>query len=244
MSLIKQLKKTKSDLANEQEIQIEWDSNVKARAFELENKLDRTYFETILPLIDKLVNKHSKGYEIIDVGCGLGYLTDKFSNRDYNITGIDISQESIIYAKNNFPAINFINSSIAQFSLYNSNKYDLCIANMVFHNCTPLQTNIQEVNNLLKYKGALIVTIPHPAFWFKKHGGKYMNNKNQEVVYKIKFKINGCTEHPSPITFIQRSLSVYLNTFIGNGFKLIESIEPSHFNDNSPNILILVFEKV
>ena len=60
-------------------------------------------------LLNELVPPHGKP-PIVDIGCGTGGVTAFFSN-EYACTGIDPSAEGIAFAKERFPASQFINGN-------------------------------------------------------------------------------------------------------------------------------------
>jgi len=43
----------------------------------------------------------------IEVGCGLGYFTDKFSRLCQNVVGVDVSRTAVMKASASFPSLNF-----------------------------------------------------------------------------------------------------------------------------------------
>jgi len=86
--------------------------------------------------IDKTANwilntQKGKGkLNILDLGCGPGLYTEIFAKAGHNVTGIDISKNSIEYAKKSAEDkrldINYINSSYLEIDL-EPNKYDLVV---------------------------------------------------------------------------------------------------------------------
>tara|TARA_B100000029_G_scaffold254934_1_gene251712 strand:- start:202 stop:954 length:753 start_codon:yes stop_codon:yes gene_type:complete len=83
-----------------------------------------------ISFISSLINKNKNDYlSILDVGCGLGFISNTLS-KEYTsseITGIDLSEDAIKYAKKNFQNINFICDSI-QPSEKSFGSFDLIFA--------------------------------------------------------------------------------------------------------------------
>ncbi|HXH76491.1 MAG TPA: bifunctional 2-polyprenyl-6-hydroxyphenol methylase/3-demethylubiquinol 3-O-methyltransferase UbiG [Bacteriovoracaceae bacterium] len=46
-------------------------------------------------ILDKIRELGAPGHDVLDVGCGGGFLTNDFAKRHFNVTGVDISPESI-----------------------------------------------------------------------------------------------------------------------------------------------------
>lgn len=213
-----------------EEIANEWDKNVFDRARELEAGIDDTYFQTIIPYtINKLRELVSPQSKILDVGCGLGYLTNTISQSGYDIIGIDISGQTINYARVTFPNIRFRHSSIVEFSKENRNRFDFCIVNMVLHNLVDINCNLLALNELLKSGGYVIASIPNPEGWFNRHPNidkSYNFEDGTPGVYKIPFKIRRGTPHKSNITYIHRPIPIYNHLVKDAGFKLMSSESP------------------
>jgi SAM-dependent methyltransferase len=73
----------------------------------------------ILALCNHLKNKF--GFKsIVDIGCGLGHLTNDLSNAGFNATGIDISLTAIEKAKNTYSSVNFEVGTLLDFEKFSS----------------------------------------------------------------------------------------------------------------------------
>ncbi|MCL2441304.1 MAG: class I SAM-dependent methyltransferase [Treponema sp.] len=207
-----------------------WDENAAYRQKELESRGDRTYWELLVPLFRDDIKKIASECNVLDVGCGLGFLTKEIANYVKNIIGIDASSRSIEYAKRDFANnIEFCNLSILDFQKENSNlQFNICIANMVFHNISNLEENINAISKLLVKNGYLIFSIPHPAFWYSTR--KYIKSDifeyDKEEEYEVPFKIQGHAEHPYRISYYHRSIDRYSKILQMNNFEITRQKEP------------------
>ncbi|MFH0735649.1 MAG: class I SAM-dependent methyltransferase [bacterium] len=132
---------------------------VKQRKYPLEYMAlsESTYF----PIYEYLKNKEK--LDILEIGCGYGYLTYSIHALGHNITGIDLSKNAIEYAKKNFGEF-YINSSFEDFVKTNNKKYDLIISTEVIeHVINPLDFVTNSIN-LLKQNGKLLLTTPNKNF--------------------------------------------------------------------------------
>lgn len=75
-----------------------------------------------LNLIKKLKVKN-----VIALGCGLGYFTNKIANLGVNVTGVDCSDTAICKAKSLFPNCNFIVGDILDYHMYMELRPDLIV---------------------------------------------------------------------------------------------------------------------
>ncbi len=102
---------------------------------------------------------------VLDVGCGLGYVTYALNKAGYNAQGLDISEEAISQAKerygNSFICEDFFNLD------HNDKTYDaICMLELIEHVAEPSRY-INHAMNLLKKGGVLIVTTPNKSFYPK-----------------------------------------------------------------------------
>lgn len=216
---------------NESEIAKEWDDIALIRHRQIQNEIDTSFHEILLPSIINLIKGINKPIEkIIDIGCGTGYLTNKMSDFTNEITGIDISLKSIEIAKKEFKSnskIIFSKNSINEFAEIKKEFYNLAIANMVLMDISDLEGAIDSVSKVLKDESSFIFTITHPFFW-----SKYWNydeeewfNYNDEIFIEGKFKISN--ESTDKITsHIHRPLKMYTQLLNKYDFKIRTILEP------------------
>ncbi|MBQ3347804.1 MAG: methyltransferase domain-containing protein [Synergistaceae bacterium] len=70
-------------------------------------------------------------HDVIDLGCGTGVLTNALSERGYNVTGIDASDEMLEKARASFPAVNFVKGDAVNFVV--DAPVDVVFSNAVLH---------------------------------------------------------------------------------------------------------------
>ena len=46
-------------------------------------------------VFDRLIGNHNKGKQLLEVGCGTGHWSRYFSEKGFEVTGVDISEEMI-----------------------------------------------------------------------------------------------------------------------------------------------------
>lgn len=146
--------------------------------------------------LSKLLNKDSK---ILDIGCGSGIPIDKyFLEREFNVTGIDISREQIKLAKKNLPQGNFFIKDMCEID-FPASSFDAVVSfYAIFH--IPREEHfalLKKLYALLKIKGYLLVTMGssdwegtaddfHGEKMFWSH---YEPQKNKKLVKTAGFKI-------------------------------------------------------
>ncbi len=75
--------------------------------------------------IEECFKKYLQPKKILEIGCGPGNYTKIFSEKGYDITGIDTSEEMLEVARGKCNC-NFLNMDVRNLSLYS--KFDCCLA--------------------------------------------------------------------------------------------------------------------
>ncbi|HCT64580.1 MAG TPA: glycosyl transferase family 2 [Lachnospiraceae bacterium] len=101
---------------------------------------------------------------ILDSACGSGYGTAILSSNNNNVVGLDISEEAIEYAKENYlnKDINFVVGSIAELP-FADNSFDGVVSfETIEHVHGEVQNKfLQEVKRVLKNNGILVISTPN-----------------------------------------------------------------------------------
>ncbi len=109
----------------------------------------------------RYLNPNSK--TILDVGCGEGAYVRELSNRGLDITGLEISIESLKNAKDIFEKLG-VNPSIMQGDAHyipvKNEIFDQIICLDVIEHVFEIEKVIREINRVLKKDGYAIITVP------------------------------------------------------------------------------------
>lgn len=115
--------------------------------------------------IHHVLTNAKPGLEILEVGCGYGYLTYALNQMGHHAIGIDISKNAINYAKSNF-GNHFQLSSLADFKT--NQKFDIIVATELIEHLDNPAGFIHGCVNLLKDGGKILLTTPKKDFAPKK----------------------------------------------------------------------------
>ncbi|MCQ1529941.1 class I SAM-dependent methyltransferase [Lutispora saccharofermentans] len=74
--------------------------NMLSAHLDLEGDAASRNIRTIEKTIEWLTDKIPKGGKVLDLGCGPGLYSSLLAKKGYSVTGVDISKQSISYAKN------------------------------------------------------------------------------------------------------------------------------------------------
>lgn len=133
-------------------------------------------------LIENIKNDNSNIKNILEIGCGTGYVTQRLVNHFPNaqVTAIDIAPGMIEHVKSTIECdrVNFICGDIEEMNL--NNKYDLIISNATFQWFNHLNKTVSKLIRLLDKNGTLCFS----TF------GKDTFKELHEAFYKAKKALN------------------------------------------------------
>ena len=177
------------------------------------------------------------GLEILDVGCGTGYLSRKLKQKGAIVTGIDLSENMIYIARSKSSDIEYIVDSCSELNSLVDETFDMIIANYVLMDTPELETTLVSFNRVLKRNGVVIVIFSHPCF---PQGQSFCVTEDNEIKYIWKnsyFERKKCIDPPwghfkSDFIWFHRPLSDYWKAFKSSSFKVVEFEEPKVTPEN------------
>tara|TARA_Y100000992_G_scaffold78745_1_gene49918 strand:- start:70 stop:795 length:726 start_codon:yes stop_codon:yes gene_type:complete len=98
-----------------------------------------------------------KGFDILDIGCGGGLISEPMARLGGNVTGIDASEKNIkvakIHAKKNLLNIKYLNKSPEQ--LKDREKFDIILNLEIIEHVNDVNLYIKSCHKLLKKNGIM-----------------------------------------------------------------------------------------
>ena len=113
---------------------------------------------------DNIKKKSDKPLTIIDIGCGNGNISYQLAKSGHLVTGIDISEETILFAKKNYgdtPGLEFKIIDIESFNPVESEKYDVIVCSEVLEHLFQPERLTLNFKKLLKVGGIAVITVPN-----------------------------------------------------------------------------------
>lgn len=114
--------------------------------------------------LKKILKNGEKFPKILEIGCGLGYLTYALNKSGYDTIGLDISKEAVTNATKNYGNL-FICADLFEYSNLHTNEYDIVIFTEVIEHLNDINGFMMSLIKLLKSKGNLILTTPNKSFY-------------------------------------------------------------------------------
>jgi len=170
----------------------------------------------------------SSSPDIVDIGCGTGWLTHILSRTFPQISGCDISPELIANAQDYFPELQFALTDITTQRPFPEKKFDVAILNMALHNCDNQPAALRNVHASLKPDGLVIITIPNPYYAYpvglwKRNIFSFLLRKKPRLrlrSYNFLARQNRLFTWKKHIPVFFYPLDEQINTMLASGFTL------------------------
>lgn len=169
------------------------------------------------------------GRDVLDAGCGTGYLTRQLAARGARAIGVDFSPAMIEIARTKSPDLDFRVDACAELATIADASVDLVVANYVLMDAADLDGALTAFHRVLRAGGAAVVVFSHPCF----PGGR-ARDAGRGVDYRWEFPYfeqRRCVDPPwahftSEFIWFHRPLSDYWKAFRRAGFDVADFEEP------------------
>jgi ubiquinone/menaquinone biosynthesis C-methylase UbiE len=108
---------------------------------------------------------HVRGKVVLDVACGAGYGSQILKKAGAkNVTGVDVSKESIAFAKKEYgmPGISFIASDATKLRAIKTHSIDVAVSFETIEHLPMPELFLKELNRVMKLDATLIISNPDP----------------------------------------------------------------------------------
>ena len=174
------------------------------------------------------------GLDILDAGCGEGYLSRILAKKGANATGIDSSTKLIEAARSqnlaDVPSVSFDIGSVDDLPVPDS-AFDLVVCNHLVNDLFDPSKPISEFARVLRSNGRLVILMLHPCF-YNKHAERDQatNGMIASSYFDIRsveqtFEVGGLTSPAADIAWF-RPLEFYTEELRKSGFAITSLTEP------------------
>lgn len=106
------------------------------------------------------------GLNVLDLGCGDGWLSQLMHEAGAQVIGVDGSVRLLDHARSRHPDIHFVQADLAQgLSPFDHGRLDRIVSTMVLMDIPDLTQLMRDVSKVLASRGRFIFTILHPCFY-------------------------------------------------------------------------------
>lgn len=188
------------------------------------------------------------GLDVLDIGCGHGWLSKLMLEAKANVWGIDGAAELLKKARQTCPSVEFMEWDLINGLPETNRKYDRMVAYMVLMDLPDLNKLLRDIRSGLAPKGKFIFTMTHPCFF------RYKSRRDDatgELYCGVKDYLPEATwriENFGGHWHYHRSLTYYVDCLRNHGLALTRLYEPeqiaidvenAEFHRNIPKFILL-----
>jgi 2-polyprenyl-3-methyl-5-hydroxy-6-metoxy-1,4-benzoquinol methylase len=199
-------------------------SKLREDAFPVDEARYQTWF-------GRLLQERRPGAQLLDVGCGPGYICSLFSRLGYSVAGVDISCEAIACARRHEPAGDFKEATESGELPFLDNAYSLVTCLGVLEHIPHPEITVREMRRVCRADGRGIWVVPNascPYFWFGGGTGQIEENPRSLAGWESLLEQNGWQiervfRDPGPMNAPVRGITGHLKRLmlkLTNGFPI------------------------
>lgn len=195
------------------------------------------------------LQEHSilNGLRICDIGCGQGELAYRLSLLGAKVTGVDLSEKLLEYARNRTGQVSWIHDDAMSLLKLDGKTFDYVISSVMLMDVPDHKKVFEAANRILRPNGVMFWVIMHPCF--QSPFSHPLGDGSRKIVrYDEQFwKSEGVGTIRSTLGAYHRPLSQYLNDFMASGFLLnrVDELERDNKTiDNLPSMFAATGTKI
>jgi SAM-dependent methyltransferase len=205
--------------------------NAAADAFEkgLTSGTDWRHDHVIGPAMFELLGDVAD-HDILDAGCGPGWMGTKLAQQGARVVGIDASEEMLARARRRAEVasapMQILRGDLCAPLPLDDHSFDAVVANMVLMDIPTVDVALAEFRRVLRLSGCLVFSITHPSFfpwcWTRDDAG----NKLWKPVDDYLTIRRDTNDFWGPTPHYHRPLSWYVDAVASAGFVIDALHEP------------------
>lgn len=191
---------------------------------------DDTYHsQVVIPNLLRLINL-KKDESLLELGCGQGFVIEKFIPQSAHLTGVDIGKELIEIAKQKNKNITYSVGSAEDPQILVGQTFDVIMIVLAIQNMKHLNLVMENISRLLKPTGRVYFVLNHPAFRIPQHSTwMFTEDKKTQMrvvdLYMTEKEISidmnpGQTDNKKITPSFHRPLQVYSKSFAKHNFSI------------------------
>ncbi len=175
--------------------------NIWDRAYQNNKKFRQLSFDDLNFVLEKLDLKLNN--QILEIGCGTGFLSRQLYHRGFKVTGIDSSEIAIKQAKKSSIFVDYYYQDAIEFLANNQAKYNLIISKYTIAFIEDLERFLTLATDNLTKDGQILIISPQISTL--PDDKKFIaidNQKLTQICQKLNLKIEIITRNQDDYIFI------------------------------------------
>jgi len=175
------------------------------------------------------------GKDLLDAGCGEGYLSRMLAKRGARVRAVDASAGMLAIARERTPeeaGIDYLQASCEDLAALSDDTFDVVVSNMVLQDLAGYEAALGEFARVLRPGGRLVFSVLHPCFsapgcgWIRNYRGDRLlwrsDNYFAEGPYEQPWPLGA----PDGVLGYHRTLTSYFAAVQSAGFSVEQLVEP------------------
>jgi len=209
-----------------------WENTASEWELQIGDRGDRNRKENSDPVLWRMAGRVS-GLDVLDAGCGNGYLTAMLSRKGARPVGVDFSEQMIELARKRAPHIDFRVDCCSSLKTVPDESVDLLISNYVLMDLPDLDGAVSSFYRVLRPGGSAVLVFSHPCFPLS-DAFDGLHGNSMGIMWPFPYFVEKKRADPPWGHFTRdfiryhRPISRYWKAFTGTGFTVRDFDEPVH----------------
>jgi len=170
-----------------------------------------------------------RGKHVLEIGCGGGQCSIAFAKRGAVVTGIDLSDKQIEFArrlaKQEGVEAEFLQGNVEDLSAIRDESQDLVFSAYALQFVEHMDRCFAEVARVLRHEGLFIFSLDHPFWYCLAENDLRIESSYFDGTYWYRWEQEGMSSRPR-VTEHHRTLGEWYRLLLGAGLEVLEIVEP------------------
>ena len=210
-----------------------WDVNALEYAEGMGEFGDHNKEHVLNPVLFELIGEVD-GLDVLDAGCGEGYVSRALAKNGARVVAVDYSKELLTIARTRTPDdadITYTHANVESLDGVADQAFDMVVSSMVLMDLPDYVSALGEMRRVLKDDGRIVLVIAHPCFtsegiWHRDESGKKLFWRIDNYFHETARPQYPTLKVEGEMHYFHRTLTSYFKAFKTAGLSVDRLVEP------------------